>query len=580
MTGRHVTAGRSRQRHGSVPLRAATAHAVAAVAATACAAAAALALVPAGAAAAPGDLDPVFGNGGKRLLAGDDTPVELLAQPDGKLVIVSFDTGFDFVVRRLNPDGSPDRSFGGDGTAGADFGGEERARGGALQPDGKILVVGTTLQPGPSLIARFDTDGTLDESFSPGGADGSGKATVAGLTADEIIVAPDASIVLAGTDFGSLMAARLLPNGSPDNVAFEPTDFDGDREAGQAGAVAPDGTVLVAGPTFRPQEVESNATVIARYLPSGRLDRAFNGNGALRLATIEDVKSVLVQPDRKVLVAGTSSDVDPALAVTRLNTDGTPDLAFGNGGTAVVGLEGKDQLTSALLAPDGKIHLTGTSVGDYTLGTARLNPDGTLDAGFGAGGVASFSVDGFTFGGPSALQPDGKLAIAGLTVLPGPIARSYAIRVLTAAPPPLPPTPVPVPPDGPKPSPAPGPGPGGRAPRPGDTTAPRISALRVVQMRRGRIEVRFSLSEPGRVRFTLQRAVRRGFRPHPGAFAVAGSRGANRVRVDDRRAFQRLQAGRYRWVLGATDAAGNAAPAARTGFEVAVATSKRRAARR
>ena len=74
--------------------------------------------LPAGdALAKAGDLDPAFGDGGRQVLAGNGMPEATLVQPDGRIVVVSGFPEADIVVRRLMPDGKPDRSFDGDGTA-------------------------------------------------------------------------------------------------------------------------------------------------------------------------------------------------------------------------------------------------------------------------------------------------------------------------------------------------------------------------------------------------------------------------------------------------------------------------------
>ena len=81
--------------------------------------------------AAPGDLDPTFGNGGKRTdWAGYASEVAI--QPDGKIVVVGDAccslAGVDFRVARYNPDGSPDTTFGGGtGRVTTDFNGENDA---------------------------------------------------------------------------------------------------------------------------------------------------------------------------------------------------------------------------------------------------------------------------------------------------------------------------------------------------------------------------------------------------------------------------------------------------------------------
>jgi uncharacterized delta-60 repeat protein len=80
--------------------------------------------------AAPGGLDPTFDGDGKLVLPFPAEPSEVLVQPDGKIVVAGTDTFEDFSVWRFHADGSPDRSFGGDGTAVANFGGNDRLIGG------------------------------------------------------------------------------------------------------------------------------------------------------------------------------------------------------------------------------------------------------------------------------------------------------------------------------------------------------------------------------------------------------------------------------------------------------------------
>src|SRR5262249_40997253 len=87
-------------------------------------------------------------------------------QPDGKVVaggLGEYDDRAQFVVVRVNRDGSPDSSFDGDGVAIADFGPDHTAAAFsvALQRDGKILASGTVLAPDgfEAALARFNSDG-------------------------------------------------------------------------------------------------------------------------------------------------------------------------------------------------------------------------------------------------------------------------------------------------------------------------------------------------------------------------------------------------------------------------------------
>src|ERR1051325_738093 len=100
---------------------------------------------------AAGDLDPTFGNGGKRTdWAGFASGVVI--QPDGKIVVVGDPSlccrdDIDFRVARYNPDGSPDTTFGGGtGRVTTDFNGNhDVSENVVLQPDGKIIVAGWTI---------------------------------------------------------------------------------------------------------------------------------------------------------------------------------------------------------------------------------------------------------------------------------------------------------------------------------------------------------------------------------------------------------------------------------------------------
>ena len=79
--------------------------------------------------AAPGDLDPGFGEDGRWSFTTDDPQGGAFAgiqQSDGKLVLAGrahFAVGPDFIVVRLAADGTLDATFGDEGIATVDFGG-------------------------------------------------------------------------------------------------------------------------------------------------------------------------------------------------------------------------------------------------------------------------------------------------------------------------------------------------------------------------------------------------------------------------------------------------------------------------
>jgi uncharacterized delta-60 repeat protein len=131
-----------------------------------------------------GALDPNFGGDGRVTVAFDvggnldDEALELIVAPDGSIFVTgaSTDNGYDFAAVKLQPDGTPDPTFGNGGkvTVPFDFGGEDFdiSYGSALQADGKLVLAGlvtSTAGDGDIGLVRLDADGTLDDTFGFGG---------------------------------------------------------------------------------------------------------------------------------------------------------------------------------------------------------------------------------------------------------------------------------------------------------------------------------------------------------------------------------------------------------------------------
>ena len=380
--------------------------------------------------AAPGDLDPSFDGDGIRSFGalGGDAAHAVLVQPDGKLVLAG-DGGGDFAVARLNPDGSSDTSFDADGTSGADFGGFDFGRAAALQPDGKIVVAGVTDVNQDIAVARFNSDGSLDASFDPGGTDGPGKKIFGygGFDiANAVLVQPDGRIVIAGNGGGNFVVTRLNPDGS-----FDPS-FDGDGTAGAdfggadygfAVALQPDGRIVVAG------QAGEDDVAVARFNPAGladaTLDETFSGDGTKRFGYggVDSARAALVQPDGKILLIGYGGP-SRKLAATRLTPDGAFDPGFGDDdGTASVEFGGDDLGYAAALQRDGKIVVAGEKSGDDDdFAIARLQPGGALDTTFSGDGRTTVDFGGADSGTSVALQPDGRIVVAGDTTVGSDIA--------------------------------------------------------------------------------------------------------------------------------------------------------------
>ncbi|MDQ3220105.1 MAG: CHRD domain-containing protein [Acidobacteriota bacterium] len=195
----------------------------------------------------------------------------------------------------------------------------------------------------------------------------------------------------------------------------------------QAVAVQPDGRIVVAGIN---SNGSNNDFVIMRYYPNGTLDDTFdganNGNGIV-ITPIgsgdEEAYGLVIQPDGKIIVAGrTSNGSNTDFAVVRYNTNGTLDATFDGDGIAITPIgSGSETARSVAVQPDGKIVVAGYSVvgSNNDFAVVRYESNGSLDSTFdgnsGAGnGVVTTAVGtGQEFGYGVAIQMDGKIVVSG-----------------------------------------------------------------------------------------------------------------------------------------------------------------------
>ncbi|WP_344960203.1 hypothetical protein, partial [Zobellella aerophila] len=200
-----------------------------------------------------------------------------------------------------------------------------------------------------------------------------------------------------------------------------------------------DGKVLVAGYSWN--GTDDDITLV-RYNSDGSLDRSFGTDGVVTTGiSVDDGGntlaneeagddrgySVAVQADGKILVAGVSrtSDTNGDIAVVRYNSDGSLDTSFGSDGAVVIGLDGANVAypVNMVLQSDGKALLSVSVPGAITL--VRLTDSGSLDSGFGDGGVVSTTAGGDSANiSGLALQSDGKILVTGslYTVANGPFS--------------------------------------------------------------------------------------------------------------------------------------------------------------
>jgi uncharacterized delta-60 repeat protein len=363
-----------------------------------------------------GSLDTSFGAGTGRFITGfatgDNIARSIILQPDGKIVVAGFTgtLGDEFALLRLNSNGTPDSSFGGDGILTTTFGSDiDRARSVVVQPDGKILVGGFASVGSTDCFAivRYLPDGTLDTTFN---SDGKVTQAINGYAQGwSIAVQPDSKIVLGGFSLlngvRSFAVTRFNANGSLDATfggdGIVTTDVASGVGAAGSLLIQPNGNILVAGAAT----VSGNDDfALVRYYTNGVLDTTFGSGGMVTTpigTDADDGLSVNMQADGKILVAGrvfNGSNYD--FGVLRYNSNGSVDTTFGVAGKFTYALgPGDDSAHRVLVQADGKILLAGVSQNgvndDFAL--LRLNSNGTLDTTFDLSGTLGGTVS-FTTG--------------------------------------------------------------------------------------------------------------------------------------------------------------------------------------
>lgn len=153
----------------------------------------------------------------------------------------------------------------------------------------------------------------------------------------------------------------------------------------------------------------------------GDLDPTFGNGGKVTtdFGNTEQGNDLVIQPDGKIVVAGAASPVDVAFGLARYNTDGTLDSSFGVGGKVVTDFGFDDNATAVALGPNNKIAVVGTLFKggpDADFGVAQYNSDGSPDLTFGNNGKVITDFGGLDAGEAVAVQTDGKIVAIGQTI--------------------------------------------------------------------------------------------------------------------------------------------------------------------
>lgn len=244
-----------------------------------------------------------------------------------------------------------------------------------LQRDGRLVAVGRRKQANDDydMIALRLTANTfaLDPSFGSGGV-----ATVDLSPGDEahaVAVQPDGRIVLAGTTYAQAAFVRLTAAGALDPT-FGPAhdghylDAFGSTAAGLSSiALDTQGRIVFGGSVRGPYD--ENEGLIGRLLPSGTLDPGFQLYGSWTWP-LPYIYGVLMQSDGKVLAGGARARLPVSannyFAVLRFNTDGSFDNSFGGGGLSYGDLSSRsdsvNDVPASFALTNGGLMIAGTTL--------------------------------------------------------------------------------------------------------------------------------------------------------------------------------------------------------------------------
>ena len=358
----------------------------------------------------------------------DDSSTAVCLQPDQKIVVFGTHRNVNTQVMkviRLLPNGGADPAF---TTATISSGGFPAAVSCALQPDGKIvfLEVFGTRAPSEFVVYRLNVDGTPDTGFGPGGRRAHAFDLVAnpGIVPVEVRVQADGRILLVGSYVvsdlaGAMVVMRLDPTGAIDGTygtrgqvlvtRFSEIQSGTPRDFASSAQLRPDGNLLIAGGTARTREqisiplppgttfVYRSHAAFALVGPTGAMVSGFGNGGVVDYDTGTDLDGLAefeLAPDGRIVAFGYPRLFGGLQAplVLRFNATGGADFSFGQLGRAAVtvldqSLNWPLQMSALAVQDDGRIVLAGSIPVFNVNKTAvvRLLENGTPDPSFGDG---------------------------------------------------------------------------------------------------------------------------------------------------------------------------------------------------
>ena len=329
-----------------------------------------------------------------------------------------------------------------------------------VQSSGKVVVAGARMNGSQfdPLIARFNTDGSLDTTF---GSDGTGivvepwpNATImewvnrSGAAVDVALLSDDRIVVTSSPSGDNEKHGIMLFTAEG---VLDPSFWsDGRRKIASGGpnmdvwttavTVTSDDKIMIVGTS--PDNSWDYRMKVYRLNTDGSNDTSFNNDGMRNVyfpSSVDNLANAVVMSGDKTVFGGSAADSWSRhdMGIGQLTSDGRNDTAFasGTGRTYVDFGFGDSDVRELLVQADGKIVAIGESQvfdNDDSVAVTRLNADGSLDTSFsGDGKFAHDFGNGDSYGWAGAIDEDGRIVIAG-QYNNGANDKAFVMRLTTA----------------------------------------------------------------------------------------------------------------------------------------------------
>jgi uncharacterized delta-60 repeat protein len=380
---------------------------------------------------------------------------DIAVQPDNKIIMFAPCSGINtgnvpFCGIRVNEDGSFDPSF-----ANSQFGVLSSPNGATsvsdveVQNDGKVVAIGGGTG---AVLVRYNADGSLDPTFGTGGT----VLTIVDggtTTASKAAIQPDGKIVIVGTAPGGQLVVRYLPDGTLDNSfgtgGIVQTNEPGSSFKGISVALQPDGKIVVGG-----NDSNGPAYLVTRYNSDGSIDTSWDGDGIKSIAynaagtfnngfAAVGIRAIAVKLDGCIVALGHKN------ILFQFNADGSDDTTFdGDGSRQALNGTDKDPYSLAVSA-SGRITVVGATYGyisscgpfpgpcpspilNYLV--SRYNPDGTPDTSLYGVGNASINPGAAGAGATAvALDSKGRTVVSGVAAVGSQTFNPWGTPLFSAA---------------------------------------------------------------------------------------------------------------------------------------------------